>query len=129
MAKPKKLTSRLSGDVEVAMRQLGLWLDQRFTEEISAVKWAYPTPPQVRDIVDTGRLRASQYRTETKNGDAVGVVFTWPVEYAQQVHDGGISTRTRQPFPGRPWTQAPLAQSQEKFGEYLSNQTKRSDRE
>lgn len=127
MAKPKKLTSRLSGDVEVAMRQLGLWLDQRFTEEISTAKWEYPTPPQVRDIVDTGRLRASQYRQDTSDKDTVGVVFTWPVEYAQQVHDGGVSTRTRQPFPGRPWTQAPLAESQEKFGELLSSQTKRSD--
>ena len=98
--KPKPLTKQANEAVSVAMRQLGTWLDQRFTEEISAVKWQYPTPPQVRDIVDTGRLRASQTRQETPEG----VIFTWPVDYAQQVHDGGVSTRTRQPFPGRPWT-------------------------
>lgn len=98
-----------------AMRQLSLWLDQRFTEEISASKWNYPTPPQVRDIVDTGRLRASQTREETVDG----VIFTWPVEYAGQVHEGGVNTRTRAPFPGRPWTKAPMEQATEKYGEFL----------
>lgn len=124
MAKPKKLSQQANQAVDVAMRQLGLWLDQQFTQEISAVKWAYPTPPQVRDIVDTGRLRASQTRQDTPEG----VIFTWPVEYAQQVHDGGVSVRTRQPFPGRPWTKLPLEQAQEKFGEYLSAATKRQGR-
>lgn len=115
--KPKPLTKQANEAVSVAMRQLGTWLDQRFTEEISAVKWQYPTPPQVRDIVDTGQLRASQTRQETPEG----VIFTWPVDYAQQVHDGGVSTRTRQPFPGRPWTKAPMEQAEEKFGEFLRN--------
>lgn len=113
---PKQLADQANIAVAVAMRQLSNWLDQRFTEEISAAKWEYPTPPQVRDIVDTGRLRASQTRQETPEG----VVFTWPVEYAQQVHDGGVSTRTRKPFPGRPWTLAPLSEAEEKFGEFLS---------
>ena len=112
---PQRLAKQANVAVAVAMRQLGTWLDQRFTEEISAAKWEYPTPPQVRDIVDTGRLRASQTRQDSPDG----VVFTWPVEYAQQVHDGGVSIRTRQPFPGRPWTKAPLEQAEEKFGEYL----------
>ena len=115
--KPKPLADQANEAVAIAMRQLGTWLDQRFTEEISAVKWEYPTPPQVRDIVDTGRLRTTQTRQETPEG----VIFTWPVEYAQQVHDGGVSTRTRQPFPGRPWTRAPLAEAEEKFGEFLRN--------
>jgi len=113
--KPKPLADQANEAVAVAIRQLGTWLDQRFTEEISAVKWDYPTPPQVRDIVDTGRLRATQTRQDTPEG----VVFTWPVEYAQQVHDGGVSSRTRQPFPGRPWTRAPLGEAEEKFGEFL----------
>lgn len=118
---PERLAKQANRDVAVAMRQLGLWLDQRFTEEISTAKWEYPTPPQVRDIVDTGRLRASQTRTEAPDG----VTFTWPVEYAQQVHDGGVSTRTRQPFPGRPWTKAPLEQAPEKFGEFMAAAVKR----
>jgi len=117
--KPKPLADQANEAVAVAIRQLGTWLDQRFTEEISAVKWDYPTPPQVRDIVDTGRLRATQTRQETPEG----VIFTWPVEYAQQVHDGGVSTRTRQPFPGRPWTKLPLEQSEKKFGEFLRKAT------
>lgn len=117
--KPKPLADQANVAVAVAMRQLGTWLDQRFTEEISAVKWEYPTPPQVRDIVDTGRLRATQTRQDTPEG----VIFTWPVEYAQQVHDGGVSTRTRQPFPGRPWTKAPLEQAEAKFGEFLRTAT------
>ena len=124
MVKPKPLAKKANVAVDVAMRQLGIWLDQRFTEEISAVKWAYPTPPQVRDIVDTGRLRASQTRQDVEDG----VVFTWPVDYAQQVHDGGISVRTRQPFPGRPWTKLPLEESQAKFEEYMSAAIKRQNK-
>ena len=115
--KPKPLPDQANLAVAVAIKQLGTWLDQRFTEEISSVKWEYPTPPEVRDIVDTGRLRATQTRQDTPEG----VIFTWPVEYAQQVHDGGVSTRNRQPFPGRPWTKAPLEQAEEKFGEFLSS--------
>lgn len=98
-----------------AIRQLGTWLDARFTEEISAVKWSYPTPPQVRDIVDTGRLRASQTRTVNSDGS---VTFSWPVEYAAQVHEGGVSTEGLR-FPGRPWTKAPLEEAPVKFGQFL----------
>jgi hypothetical protein len=95
--------------------QLSTWLDARFTEEISAVKWEFPTPPQVRDIVDTGRLRASQTRTFDKAGN---VTFTWPLEYAGQVHEGGVSV-TGLRFPGRPWTKAPLAEAPGKFSQFL----------
>ena len=122
--KPKPIADQVEIATAVAVRQLALYLDQRFTEEISAVKWEYPTPPQVRDIVDTGRLRATQTRQLTDEG----IVFTWPVEYAQQVHDGGVSTRTRQPFPGRPWTRAPLSEAEEKFGEFLSTAMEAQDR-
>jgi hypothetical protein len=98
-----------------AVRELGTWLDARFTEEISSVKWEYPTPPQVRDIVDTGRLRASQTRTVNSDGS---VTFTWPVDYAQQVHEGGVAT-TGMRFPGRPWTKAPLEEAPAQFGQLL----------
>lgn len=89
-----------------ALHQTSMWLDIRFTEEISAVKWPYPTPPEVRDIVDTGRLRASQTRVVNADGS---VTFSWPTEYATQVHEGGVSTSGVR-FPGRPWTRAPLAE-------------------
>jgi len=98
-----------------ATQRLGQWLDTRFTDEISAVKWSYPTPPKVRDIVDTGRLRASQ--TRTVNADN-SVTFTWPVEYAAQVHEGGVTPEGLR-FPGRPWTKAPLEEAPAKFGEFL----------
>ncbi len=116
MASPKRdLSRQLEAATNTAMRQLGTWLDTRFTEEISAVKWEFPTPPQVRDIVDTGRLRASQTRVVNSDGS---VTFTWPVEYAGQVHEGGVST-TGLRFPGRPWTKAPLEEAPAKFGELL----------
>lgn len=98
-----------------AIRDLSTWLDARFTQEISSTKWDYPTPPQMRDIVDSGRLRASQTRTVNSDGS---VTFTWPVDYAQQVHEGGVST-TGMRFPGRPWTKAPLAEAPAKFGQLL----------
>ena len=121
--KQKPIADQVEIATAVAVRQLALYLDQRFTEEISTVKWEYPTPPQVRDIVDTGRLRATQTRQVTEEG----IVFTWPVEYAQQVHDGGVSTRTRKPFPGRPWTHAPLSEAEGKFGEFLSEAVRRQE--
>lgn len=117
MARPqRKLSKDIEAATQTAIRQLSQWLDTRFTEEISTAKWSYPTPPKVRDIVDTGRLRASQTRVLNADGS---VTFTWPVEYATQVHEGGVSTQTRQPFPGRPWTKAPLEQAPAKFGEFL----------
>jgi hypothetical protein len=116
MASPKRdLSRQLEAATNKAMRQLGTWLDTRFTEEISAVKWEYPTPPQVRDIVDTGRLRASQTRVVNADGS---ITFTWPVEYAGQVHEGGVAT-TGLRFPGRPWTKAPLEEAPAKFGQLL----------
>jgi hypothetical protein len=111
----RELNQALNTAVAQATRQLGTWLDTRFTEEISAVKWEYPTPPQVRDIVDTGRLRASQTRVVNADGS---ITFTWPVEYAGQVHEGGVAT-TGLRFPGRPWTKAPLEEAPAKFGQLL----------
>ena len=52
MAK-RPLNNQLRAAAAQAGKQLASWLDTRFTEEISASKWDYPTPPQVRDIVDT----------------------------------------------------------------------------
>jgi hypothetical protein len=115
MAKPQPMSNALKQATAQAMRQLSNHLDTRFTQEISAVKWPYPTPPQVRDIVDTGRLRASQTRTVNPDGS---VTFTWPLEYAAEVHEGGVS-RTGLRFPGRPWTKAPLEEAPEKFGQFL----------
>jgi hypothetical protein len=114
-ASNRQLSDALENATAQAVRQLGTWLDTRFTQEISEVKWPYPTPPKVRDIVDTGRLRASQTRVVNSDGS---VTFTWPVEYANQVHEGGVSTEGLR-FPGRPWTKAPLEEAPDKFGQLL----------
>lgn len=103
--------------VHAAVAKTGNWLSLQFTAEISAVKWEYPTPPMVRDIVDTGRLRASQTRIDS--GDSVS--FNWPVEYAQQVHEGGVALNGM-PFPPRPWTRRPLKEMPVKFGQILAEE-------
>lgn len=115
-------SERVQTAVTTATKHLSELLDTRFTQEISAVKWDYPTPPQVRDIVDTGRLRASQTRTVNPDGS---VTFTWPVEYATQVHEGGVSP-TGQRFPGRPWTRDPLAEAPALFGQLLREELRRA---
>lgn len=123
MAQPNRnpLDRVVQTAVNNATRQLSEWLDTRFTQEISAVKWDYPTPPQLRDIVDTGRLRASQTRTVNSDGS---VTFTWPVEYATEVHEGGVGLNGQR-FPGRPWTRDPLDEAPAKFGELLRRELER----
>lgn len=117
MARPKRDINQVVQAAKAqAMNQLATWLEAQFTAEISAVKWDYPTPPKVRDIVDTGRLRASLTRVVNPDGS---VTFTWPVEYATEVHEGGVSTLTNLPFPGRPWTKEPLKQAPAKFGTFM----------
>ncbi len=119
---PVALTAQLKAAKQQAVRQLGDWLDKRFREEISSPKWPFPTPPAVRDIVDSGRLRDSQTRTNNPDGS---VTFTWPVDYAPQVHEGGVSTTTGMRFPGRPWTKAPLEEANVKFGQLLRSAVER----
>lgn len=116
MGRPQSNFKRhLEKATQEALRRTSLWLDARFTEEISSVKWKYPTPPEIRDIVDTGRLRASQTRVTNSDGS---VTFTWPTEYATQVHEGGVSISGMR-FPGRPWTDAPLEEVHIKMSKNL----------
>lgn len=124
MTNPQGNRPRVRQDVSEAVKasiQLSAnWLSQQFTAEISAVKWEFPTPPQVRDIVDTGRLRASQTRVDS--GDSVQ--FNWPVEYATQVHEGGVSLSGMR-FPPRPWTLRPLKQFPQQFGTILAEELRK----
>jgi hypothetical protein len=113
----KRLTQAIQKAKDKALLQVASYLDARFTEEISAVKWTYPTPPQVRDIVDTGRLRASQTRIVNSDGS---ITFSWPLEYASQVHEGGVSTDGLR-FPGRPWTKLPLEEIPQKFDQFFQH--------
>ena len=119
MAEQLPIKRQFEAAVDKAMLRLNIYLDQRFTEEISAVKWDYPTPPQVRDIVDTGRLRASQTRVQVSPRETL---FSWPTEYAMQVHEGGVSAITGQPFPPRRWTEKPLLEAPKVFTRILAQE-------
>lgn len=100
---------------EDATDRLISWLNTRFTEEITTPKWPFPTPPKVRDIVNTGALLRSQRVTRTGPGE---VSATWLAPYAAQAHEGGVGLNGMR-FPGRPWTTAPLAESPERLNAFL----------
>ena len=104
MAEPQKLdTSKLNAAIAVATRALVDRLSAEYTSEISSAKWEW-VDGSVRDIVDTGRLRSSQTVRE------VGLnkyEFSWPVEYAAQVHEG-TKLKGGGEWPARPWTRSAL---------------------
>lgn len=120
----RSFEQQLRAAASEATKRLSDWLDARFTDEISASKWDYPTPPQVRDIVDTGRLRASQTRVVKPDGS---VTFSWPVEYAAQVHEGGVAVSGLR-FPGRPWTKAPLEEASAQYQRFFEEALRRQRR-
>ena len=118
----KSILQAVTEGEKAALQDLADWIGPRFVEEIEATKWAYNTPPEVRDIVDTGKLRDSM--TITVTGGSIEA--EWSVPYATQVHEGGVSIRTREPFPGRPWTEAPLEEAPAKMKEFLDKRLKNS---
>jgi hypothetical protein len=83
-------------------------LGAEFTRQISEPKWDYPTGESPRDIVDTGRLRASQ------QGRLIGRLeyeFVWPVRYSLFVLVGGtirVPGGGVRVVPGRDWISAGL---------------------
>lgn len=104
MAAKKKLdTSAFDKAVAKATQQLVNRLSVEYTNEISSEKWDW-IDGQQRDIVDTGRLRSSQtvrLVSDTK------YEFSWPVEYAAQVHEG-TKLKGGGEWPARPWTRTAL---------------------
>lgn len=104
MATPKKLdTKAFDKAVAAATKQLVNRLSVEYTKEISSSKWDWPDG-QRRDIVDTGRLRASQTYREVSD---TKYEFSWPVEYATQVHEGA-KLKDGGEWPARPWTRTAL---------------------
>jgi len=104
MAPKKKLdTSQLDKAVAAATLALVNRLSAEYTKEISSPKWDWIDGRQ-RDIVDTGRLRASQ--TFSKQTDTK-YQFVWPVEYAGEVHEG-TNLKSGVEWPARPWTRTAL---------------------
>lgn len=107
--------------VKGAMQDLADQLSGRFREEIESTEWDYPTPPRIRDIVDTGRLRDSQVTTVSTEGD---ITIRWTAPYAAQVHEGGVTTEGER-FPGRPWTRDPIAELPQLFGRGMETHLRR----
>ena len=104
MATPKKLdTSVFSKAVAKATQELVNRLSAEYTSEISSDKWDW-VDGQTRDIVDTGRLRASQTVRQVSDTE---FEFSWPVEYAAQVHEG-TKLKGGGEWPARPWTRTAL---------------------
>jgi hypothetical protein len=110
MSKRIPLTQLCRQAAQVALKRTADVLDVQFTSEISDPKWNWPRQPSPRDIVDTGRLRASQTRTDT----AEGIRWSWGTNYSAQVHEGG-KWRNGMELPARPWTQEPMSGAQQLF--------------
>ena len=104
MATPKKLdTSVFDKAVAKATQQLVNRLSAEYTSEISSDKWNW-VDGRTRDIVDTCRLRASQTVRRVSDTE---FEFSWPVEYAAQVHEG-TKLKGGGEWPARPWTRTAL---------------------
>lgn len=104
MARPQKLdTQKFDRAVAAATQALVNKLSAEYTSEISSPKWDWVDGSR-RDIVDTGRLRASQSVRQISDTE---FQFSWPVEYAAQVHEGA-KLKGGGEWPARPWTRTAL---------------------
>jgi hypothetical protein len=104
MARPQKLdTQKFDRAVAAATQALVNKLSAEYTSEISSPKWDWVDGSK-RDIVDTGRLRASQSVRQISDTE---FEFSWPVEYAAQVHEGA-KLKGGGEWPARPWTRTAL---------------------
>ena len=98
MSKIQINLTRTIAAAEDAFKESCFLLGREFTEVISEVG-AFPEHPD-RDLVDTGRLRASQTLDFPERGKAV---FSWNTDYAIYQHSG-FTMRNGQQWEGRPWT-------------------------
>lgn len=94
---------RVTVAAEQAFKESCFLLGREFSQLISE-SGAFPNYPD-RDLVDTGRLRASQRVDFPRRGKAI---FSWSTEYALYQHEG-YTLRNGQNWPGRPWTREGLS--------------------
>lgn len=97
-------SDRIEEELAQAFNSAMFALGVKFTEEISTNKWEWIKPPSPRDIVDTGRLRASQsleFESPTQ------ALFNWSTDYAVYVHEG-VQFRNGTRTPPRRWTESAL---------------------
>lgn len=87
--------------VKTAWRGTTQIMGGQFTKAITSPTYNWPRGESPRDVVDTGRLRASQRVTRISD---YATNYSYPVEYALAVHNGA-RLRNGTFLPARPWTQ------------------------
>lgn len=93
-------SAKIDQAVTKAFRETTIILDGEFKKAITEPIYGWPKGDSPRDVVDTGRLRASQIY---QFGSNLNAIYTWPVEYSAAVHNGYL-TRGGSAMPARPWT-------------------------
>ncbi|MBW4692204.1 MAG: hypothetical protein KME27_10605 [Lyngbya sp. HA4199-MV5] len=117
MATIKLNTAAIEKAAQAAFRETCLLMGTGFTQSISDPKWDFPTttkrygdgsggkrktPHEVsspRDIVDTGRLRASQQLDFVSHTEAR---YSWNVAYGLAILYGYTTSKSTN-IPGRDW--------------------------
>ena len=117
------LDFRIDDALQEAWQDLSAYMARKFTNEITEEKWAWPTEPVVRDIVDTGNLRRSLRITNGLGERNLETFFEWTAPYATAVHDGAVFKATdaegnAKSLTARPWTR-PVLRDSEKIQKYL----------
>ena len=121
---PDQLLPKFDIAVQKALVQSANQLDSQFTKEIESTKWDWPNetirkkrPPVTapRDIVDTGKLRASQTRQQTGK---YSIEWIWNVDYSVVVHNGP-TLKEGGTYKARPWTKT--AEQEVKPLEYFAD--------
>jgi hypothetical protein len=124
------LDLRINDALDETFDDLAAELARRFTAEIRAAKWAWPTDPSPRDIVDSGNLAKSlRVSRATTLDHRLEILFAWTATnkgrgYAAAVHDGAVFKRTGPngealTMPARPWTR-PVLYDRAKIQEYVA---------
>jgi hypothetical protein len=118
-----RLDFRVDDALKEAWDDLSAYLGRRFTGEITAEKWGWPTDPVIRDIVDTGNLRRSLRITQAAEEKSLDTTFEWTAPYAPAVHDGAVFRATdkegnARTLTARPWTR-PVLRDREKIAKYF----------
>jgi hypothetical protein len=118
-------TSKIRGAAIKAFSDVVEEFSEQCKKEIADPKWSWPrtterqngsTAGTTRDIVDTGKLLASQ-RVKIAS---LAADIDWGVQYSAIVHQGNGTT-----VPARPWTETALHSKdwakrlEEKWSEYL----------
>lgn len=96
-------TQQIEQAIIEAFRANVFGLSRQFSIEISRNQWAW-IDGELRDIIDTGQLRASQ---QVEFSSDTSARFSWNREYAAAAHNGAVY-RNGRTLPGRPWTRPAL---------------------